>query len=75
MAGWLGRDGRLPHPSQDTFLFYCAKRMRRRIVRERMSAFHWQHTRLPKIKGVVRELGMAPAEVEARAEAFTVAVA
>ena len=37
VAGWLGRDGRLPHPSQDTFLFYCAKRMRRRIVRERMT--------------------------------------
>ena len=50
VAGWLGADGRLPHPSQDTFLFYCAKRMRRRIVRERMSQYQWSHTRLRKIR-------------------------
>lgn len=72
VAGWLAADGRLPHPSQDTFLFYCAKRMRRRIIRERMSAYHWQHTRLPRIEGSVRELGMAPADLGASAELLAV---
>lgn len=65
VAGWLGPNGRLPHPSQDTFLFYCNKRMRRRIVRERMSKYGWKHTQLWKIRGLVGGLGMAAAELSA----------
>jgi len=35
--------GRLPCPSQDTFLWYCADRMRSPYLRVRMSHFGWVH--------------------------------
>lgn len=59
---WLGDDGRLPHPSQDTFMFYCAKRSRRRIVRENMSRYQWRHTSLSRIRKLVAQYGLAPAK-------------
>lgn len=34
---------RLPCPSQDTYLFYCAARRRDHTMRIRMSQFGWQH--------------------------------
>jgi hypothetical protein len=34
---------RLPCPSQDTYLFYCAARRGDRIIRTRMSRYGWQH--------------------------------
>ena len=37
--------------------------MRRRIVRERMNQYHWLHTRLGKIREIVRQLGIDPAEI------------
>jgi hypothetical protein len=61
-AAWTdAAGGRLPWPSQDTYLFYCAKRTRRRIVRERMTRYGWKHTSLGKIRAIVSALGMAPA--------------
>lgn len=45
------RDGRLPVPSQDTFLFYCAERRRDHYILTKMSRQGWRHVtghRLPK---------------------------
>lgn len=64
VVGWLGPDGRMPWASQDTFLFYCAKRSRQRMVRERMTGYGWLHTRLPNIQRKVRSLGLAPLPAE-----------
>lgn len=64
VAEWLQPTGRMPWPSQDTFLFYCAKRTRRRMNRERMSKYHWAHTSLWKIKGVAANLGCQPASIQ-----------
>ena len=61
VAALTNRDGRLPYPSQDSFLFYCAKRLGCRYVREDMSAYQWAHQRLHHIKEIVTSLGVAPA--------------
>jgi hypothetical protein len=45
VARWAGPDGRLPIPSQDTFLYYCAARLREPTKNVRMSAFGWSHGR------------------------------
>ena len=66
-ADWLQPTGRMPWPSQDTYLFYCAKRTRRRIIREQMKKYHWAHVKLWKIQGIAEELGCQPAEIEAGA--------
>lgn len=63
VVSWLSADMRLPHPSQDTFLFYCAKRSRKRIIRERMGKFNWCHTSFSRIKTIVRAMGMAPGDL------------
>lgn len=63
VVDWVGGDGRLPCPSQDTLLFYCAKRRRQRIVRERMSRYGWKHTGFGKIRALVAQLGMEPAKL------------
>lgn len=42
----LDDTGRLPYPSQDTFLYYCAARARRHYVRTRMSRYNWAHVRI-----------------------------
>ena len=36
-------NGRLPVPSQDTYLWYCAARRRERYVRVRMKRYGWKH--------------------------------
>jgi hypothetical protein len=61
VASWTGAGGRLPCPSQDTFLFYCAKRSRRRMIRERMTRYGWKHTSLGKIRAIVESLGIPSA--------------
>jgi hypothetical protein len=63
VVGWLGADRRMPHASQDTFLFYCAKRERKHYVRDRMSKYGWSHVRSSKIRALVRSLGIEPAQV------------
>lgn len=62
IVNWIGRDGRLPCPSQDTLLFYCAKRCGDRIVRERMTDYGWRHLGFRKIRGLVGSLGVEPAK-------------
>jgi hypothetical protein len=62
-ASWLGKDGRLPYPSQDTYLFYCAKRRGEYFVRAPMTPYGWVHSTL-RLKDLVQGLGMAPAEAE-----------
>lgn len=62
VAGWVDPDGRLPFPSQDTFLFYCARRMGCRMIRERMSEhYHWTHLNFARLKARVQGMGIAPA--------------
>jgi len=53
---WLGSDGRLPHPSQDTFLFYCAQRGRRWFIRDNISQYRWAHRRLKNIRKIIKLL-------------------
>jgi hypothetical protein len=43
VAGWAAPDGRLPIPSQDTYLYYCAARLREPVSRVRMKDFGWSH--------------------------------
>jgi hypothetical protein len=59
-VSWLGPDGRLPHASQDTFLFYCAKRSRKWFVRERMNKYGWCHKPMPMTRRLVNALGFKP---------------
>ena len=54
-------DGRLPCPSQDSYLSYCAARLGCRTLRVRMSNYHWAHQRFHGIKEIVTQLGMSPA--------------
>jgi len=55
---WLRPERRLPHPSQDTFLFYCAERGGRHYVRDRMSDYGWQHARPSKIRELISRLAI-----------------
>jgi len=57
MAALAGLDGRLPVPSQDSFLFYCAARLRRRYLKVRMSDHGWSHQRLRNIQRMIRNPG------------------
>ncbi len=61
VAGWSTSTGKLPCPSQDTYMFYCARREGSYTVSKRMARFNWKHTRLRKIREIVRVLGIAPA--------------
>lgn len=61
VAAFTTADGRLPYPSQDSFMFYCAARLRRRYVRVRMGAYQWSFKRFRHIREMVRDMGMAPA--------------
>ncbi len=45
VAALCGPDGRMPVPSQDTFMSYCAVRMGLHHVRAKMSPFGWKHQR------------------------------
>ena len=45
VAAWLPADGRLPVPSHDSFLFYCAARRRDHYVRFGMKGLGWRHGR------------------------------
>jgi len=50
MTALLGTDGRMPFPSQDSFMFYCAQRLGCRQVREKMSEHCWAHLRHGQLK-------------------------
>ncbi len=43
MATLAAKDGRLPYPSQDSFMFYCAERLGHRYVRVQMADHGWKH--------------------------------
>jgi hypothetical protein len=48
---WLDPGGRLPVPSHDTFLYYCAARRKERVIRLKMEATgfaHWRSRRIAK---------------------------
>jgi cephalosporin hydroxylase len=45
MAALCGKNGRMPVPSQDTFMTYCAVRLGCGHVRTRMSNHGWKHQR------------------------------
>lgn len=45
MAALTAKDGRLPYPSQDSFMVYCAERLGRRYVRAQMAEHGWKHQR------------------------------
>jgi len=45
VAALCGADGRMPVPSQDTFMSYCAVRMGCHHVRAKMSPYGWKHQR------------------------------
>lgn len=60
MAAYAEADGRLPYPSQDTFLFYCAQRLGAPVRRVGMKHRGWAHLTLAKMKARVGELGLAP---------------
>lgn len=57
MAMLAAPDGRLPWPSQDSFLFYCAERLGSPYVREQMSDYHWSHKRFRQIRDMTRQMG------------------
>lgn len=61
MAALAAPDGRLPFPSQDTFLFYCAERLGKPYKRVQMSAHHWRHGKLREIRREVLSMGLKPA--------------
>lgn len=60
VAAFAAPDGRLPFPSQDSFMFYCAERLGCRYVRERMADYGWEHKRLRHIKEQVTSMGLVP---------------
>lgn len=45
VAALTGSDGRLPFPSQDSFMFYCAERLGCWYLRTRMTDHGWKHER------------------------------
>jgi hypothetical protein len=57
---WLGPEKRLPLPSQDTFLFYCAARQRQHYIRKRIGHYGWAHVRFRKLKHMAQQLGISP---------------
>lgn len=61
MATLTSSDGRLPFPSQDSFMFYCAARLGCYFIREDMKAYRWTHKRLRHIKELVTGMGFSPA--------------
>lgn len=50
VAAFLGPDGRLPYPSQDSFMFYCAKRLRCYYVRVGLKKLGWDHRRVRRLR-------------------------
>lgn len=62
VAGLCDADDRLPYPSQDTLMSYCAKRLGCHTVRERMAHhYHWSHLRFGNMKNQVLSMGLSPA--------------
>lgn len=61
VAALVAPDGRLPFPSQDSFMFYCAERLGCRYIRERMADYNWAHKRFRHIREAVTQMGMKPA--------------
>lgn len=59
MAALADKDGRLPFPSQDTYLFYCAQRLGRRFLKVKMSEHGWSHQRPSRLR---RQPGRLEAE-------------
>lgn len=57
MTALAGKDGRLPFPSQDSYLFFCAERLGRRYLRVKMSEHGWKHQRPAQLKKEARRLG------------------
>lgn len=62
MARLAAPDGRLPWPSQDSYLFYCAERLGCHYVRERMSDYQWCHKRFRQIRQMTRRMGFPEPE-------------
>ncbi|MCX6854904.1 MAG: class I SAM-dependent methyltransferase [Verrucomicrobia bacterium] len=65
MAAVSAKDGRLPVPSQDTFLFYCAERLGNLYRRIQMTDFGWRHLRISKIRHMLKEEHLQPSEQRA----------
>lgn len=59
-ASWTGKEGRLPFPSQDTFLFYCAARLGEHFVRTPMIRYGWRHKPFRMLRPLITDLGLAP---------------
>lgn len=49
--------GKLPFPSQDTYMYYCAQRLGEYTVRERMTKYNWVHSRLKNLIRIKQTLG------------------
>lgn len=61
-------EGRLPVPSQDTFLWYCAERRGNFYRRVRMKEFGWAHTSHPnRLRRLVEQAMLHTAEVQPEA--------
>jgi predicted SAM-dependent methyltransferase len=54
-----GPAARLPVPSQDSFLFYCAKRTAAHFTTVKMSNLGWAHQRLPRIRKTIKNMNSA----------------
>jgi len=61
LAALTTEDGRLPYPSQDSFIFYCAARLGCHHVRVPMADYQWAHQRFRQVRKLVTSFGMAPA--------------
>lgn len=62
VAALAEADGRLPYPSQDTFLFYCAARTSAPVLRVGMKNRGWAHLPLRKVKERASAMGLHPSQ-------------
>ncbi|GEM_PF-1148154 len=62
MAALTSKDGRLPCPSQDSFMYYCAERLGCRYVRTPMDDHGWKHRRHRRIRVKEAEAETNPTE-------------
>lgn len=51
----ISPDGRMPYPSQDSFVFYCARRLGCHYVRVQMKSYNWDHKRYHRLKSMIHE--------------------
>jgi len=65
-VAWCGNDGRMPLPSQDTFVSYCADRLGCRQVRTRMTHYGWKHRRPRLHRPIMIETATPPAESDGK---------